>query len=160
MLNFVKTGQTIAEISRFFKVVAIRHLGFVCLPCFWTTHETCGVQNSVGIHAIVSIIRKFENFVCLAWKCLFTPPKLWFSVIWSFLAQPSLFILAWNRHQICWLAYPVHARFSRSKFPADLKTVSSVGSGTCSSACVSGRVCGSKSVLALVPAVSCWWESS
>jgi len=24
-----------------------------------------------------------------------------------FLAQPSQFILAWDRHQICWLAYPV-----------------------------------------------------
>ena len=24
-----------------------------------------------------------------------------------FLPQPSQFILAWNRHQICWLAYPV-----------------------------------------------------
>jgi len=24
-----------------------------------------------------------------------------------FLLQPSQFILAWNRHQICWLAYPV-----------------------------------------------------
>jgi len=25
----------------------------------------------------------------------------------SFLPQPSHFILAWNRHRICWLAYPV-----------------------------------------------------
>jgi len=25
----------------------------------------------------------------------------------SFLPQPSHFILAWDRHQICWLAYPV-----------------------------------------------------
>jgi len=24
-----------------------------------------------------------------------------------FLTQPSQFILAWDRHQICWLAYPV-----------------------------------------------------
>jgi len=24
-----------------------------------------------------------------------------------FLAQPSQFILAWDRHQVCWLAYPV-----------------------------------------------------
>jgi len=24
-----------------------------------------------------------------------------------FLSQPSHFILAWDRHQICWLAYPV-----------------------------------------------------
>jgi len=24
-----------------------------------------------------------------------------------FLAQPSQFILAWDRHQICWLTYPV-----------------------------------------------------
>jgi len=24
-----------------------------------------------------------------------------------FLTQPSQFILAWDRHHICWLAYPV-----------------------------------------------------
>ena len=24
-----------------------------------------------------------------------------------FLQQPSQFIVAWDRHQICWLAYPV-----------------------------------------------------
>jgi len=23
-----------------------------------------------------------------------------------FLTQPSLFILAWDRHRICWIAYP------------------------------------------------------
>ena len=27
-----------------------------------------------------------------------------------FLAQPSQFILAWDWHQICWLAYPVHTK--------------------------------------------------
>ena len=26
----------------------------------------------------------------------------------AFLTQPSLFILAWDRHRICWLAYPVY----------------------------------------------------
>jgi len=30
------------------------------------------------------------------------------SLLWMpFLSQPSQFILAWDRHQICWLAYPV-----------------------------------------------------
>jgi len=29
------------------------------------------------------------------------PPFLWR------MAQPSQFILAWDRHQVCWLAYPV-----------------------------------------------------
>jgi len=76
---------------------------WICLPRFWTTHKAylvvfTGVQKLVGIHAIVSMMWKFEFFLCLAWKCmwiwkfeyfacfawkcLFTPPKLWFWWIW------------------------------------------------------------------------------
>jgi len=55
----------------------------MCLPHFWTTHEAhlvvfTGVQNLVVIYAVVLIIENFEWLACLAWKCLFTPPKLRF----------------------------------------------------------------------------------
>jgi len=33
-----------------------------------------------------------------------------------FLTEPSLFILAWDRHQICWLAYPVATTADERKF--------------------------------------------
>jgi len=33
-----------------------------------------------------------------------------------FLTQPSQFILAWDRHQICWLAYPVAVNFNAFNF--------------------------------------------
>jgi len=41
-----------------------------------------GVQNLAGIHALVLIIWTFEYFARLAWKCLFTPPKLRFVGDW------------------------------------------------------------------------------
>jgi len=52
----------------------------ICILHFWSTDEAylvvfTDVQNLVGIHAVVSIIWKFEYFVSLAWKCLFMPPN-------------------------------------------------------------------------------------
>jgi len=35
------------------------------------------------------------------------PSSLEFLYRMPFLLQPSQFILAWDRYQICWLAYPV-----------------------------------------------------
>ena len=74
--NFVNIGWTAAEIWRFFdffKMAAVRHLGFV-----GTTHEVhlmvfITVQNLVGIDAVVLIICTFFDFASLAWKRLFTP---------------------------------------------------------------------------------------
>ena len=55
---------------RFFKMAAVRHLGFA-ERMFWTTHEEylvffISVQNLVEIGAVVLIIRKFSYFAHLA----------------------------------------------------------------------------------------------
>jgi len=68
------------KISRFFKMAAVRHLGFVW-GHIWTTHcEYFGVsiimQNLVMIAAVVFIIWTFQYLTRLAGKCLFTQPKL------------------------------------------------------------------------------------
>jgi len=39
-----------------------------------------------------------------------------------FLPQPSQFILAWDRHQICWLAYPVAWKYTTQVKMAILAT--------------------------------------
>ena len=91
--DLVEIGQTAAEIWLFLdfsKMMAICHLGFVV--CVWTTHEGhlvvfIAVQNLVGIDAVVLIICMFFDFSSLAWKRLFTPPKLGFLGTASF--EPS-----------------------------------------------------------------------
>ena len=56
---------------------------WICFPHFWTTHEAywlvfTGMQNLVGMHAVVSMTWTFEYFARLAWKYIFTPPpKQW-----------------------------------------------------------------------------------
>jgi len=52
------------------------------------------IGNPAGCHSIQTNQR--PNFII--------PP---FLRRMPFLLQPSQFILAWDRHQICWLAYPV-----------------------------------------------------
>jgi len=57
MPNFVKIGQSFALIFRFFKITAIRHLGFV-LGHIWTTHKEYLVvcitaQNLVTVVSII-----------------------------------------------------------------------------------------------------------
>ena len=42
-----------------------------------------------------------------------------------FLSQPSQFILAWDRHQICWLAYPLACEETKDIF------VYGTGTGIC-----------------------------
>jgi len=62
--NFVAIGQTVAEVWRFSKMAAVRHLRFVVqldthewhLVVFITMH------NFVGIYTVVSIIRKLKYF--------------------------------------------------------------------------------------------------
>jgi len=61
-----------------------------------------GRQNLVGIHGIVLIICKFENFARLACKCLFTPPNLqFFGLLIPYMGKyinrtPKRHILAWK----------------------------------------------------------------
>jgi len=56
---------------RFFKMAAVRHLGFVVCMYIRTTHEGhlvdfIAVQNLVGIGAVVLIICTFIDFASLA----------------------------------------------------------------------------------------------
>jgi len=56
---------------------------WICYVCVWTTHEGhlvvfVTVQNLDVIDAVVLIICMFFDFTSLAWKRLFTPPKLEF----------------------------------------------------------------------------------
>jgi len=66
MPNFAAISQTSADIWRFiifFKLAAIRHLGFTVHVFVVTTHEEhllvfIVVQNLVGINLVVSMIHK------------------------------------------------------------------------------------------------------
>ena len=51
-----------------------------------------------------------------------------------FLPQPSQFILAWNRHQICWLAYPVAWFKSLCKLLLNMSSAVSNGTAKCTGA--------------------------
>ena len=84
MPNFLAIGQTFTKICRF---SIFQYGGFppswICGARVWITHErhlvVCiTVQNLVGIDAVVSITCMFLDFASLAWKCLFTNPKLGF----------------------------------------------------------------------------------
>jgi len=69
-------------IFRFFKMAAIRHLGFVACVLgpptkgIWWSLSLC--TNFVGIDGVVLIICMSFDFTSLAWKRLFTTPKLGF----------------------------------------------------------------------------------
>ena len=85
VLNFIKIGQTVADIWRFngFFQNGGRPTSWICWAPIGTTHDdhlvvSVVVQNLVEIDAVVSIIRNFQYFACLAWKRLFTPLKLFF----------------------------------------------------------------------------------
>ena len=81
--NFVEIGQTIAEILQFihfFKMAAIRHVGYV-LANFGMIHNDnlmvfITVQNFVAIALVVMIIQMFEYFAHLAWKMAIHAPFL------------------------------------------------------------------------------------
>jgi len=65
----------------------------ICYGRVRTTHEGylvvfITVQNLVGIDAAVLIICMFCDFTSLAWKRLFTPPKLGFWGIWPLNGEP------------------------------------------------------------------------
>ena len=70
----------------FSKMAAVRHLGFVMWvigpPTKGVLVVFIAVQNLVGINAVDLIICVFFNFTSLAWKRLFTPPKMGFLGIW------------------------------------------------------------------------------
>jgi len=78
----VKRLQRYSDLKVFFKMAAVRHLGFVGRR-FGTTHDellmvSIVVQNLVEIDAVVLITWNFQYFARLAWKRLFTPQKLGF----------------------------------------------------------------------------------
>ena len=85
MPNFVEIGQSVAKILRFFDFSRWRPSAILDLfGHVWTTNsEYLGVsitlQNLVTIDAVIFIIRTFQYLTRLAGKCLFTPPKLFFS---------------------------------------------------------------------------------
>ena len=65
------SGSREIVIFRFFKMAAVRHLGFTVNLFIWTTHEehlvvSIGVQNLVEIDAVVLKICKFSYFARLA----------------------------------------------------------------------------------------------
>jgi len=66
--TFVKIGQTVLEISKFFnfKMVAIRHLGFVGHILDDPQKVFGKVDHLVGIAAVVSLLQNFEHFASLA----------------------------------------------------------------------------------------------
>jgi len=84
MPNFVKIGQSVAKILRFFDFQdGSRPPSWIRLRHIWTTHSeylwvSITVQNLVMIDAVVFIIWTFQFLARLAGKCLFTPPKLGF----------------------------------------------------------------------------------
>jgi len=76
----VKTRPRYGDISIFQDVG--HPPSWLCCACVQTTHEGylvvfIAVQNLVGIGAVVLIICTFFDFASLAWKRLFTPPKIW-----------------------------------------------------------------------------------
>jgi len=84
MPNFVKIGQSVVKVLRFFdflKMAAVRHHGFVWGIFGPPTVSSCGslsLQNLVMIDAVVFIICTFQYLTCFALKCLFTLKKLGF----------------------------------------------------------------------------------
>jgi len=82
--NRSNRGRDMA-ISRFFPRwwTGGRAPSWICYVWVWTSHKGhlvvfISVQNLVGIDAVVFIICMFFDFMSLAWKPLFTPPKLGF----------------------------------------------------------------------------------
>ena len=82
--NFIKIGQTIAEIWRFngFQNGG-RPPSWICWARIRTTHDDYSVvsivvQNLVDIDEVVSIVWNFQYFAGLAWKRLFSTPKLFY----------------------------------------------------------------------------------
>jgi len=85
MPNFIKIGRTVAEIwwcNGFFQNGS-RPPSWICWAPTGTTVDdhlvvSVVVPNLVKIDAVVSITWNFQYFARLAWKRLFTPPKLGF----------------------------------------------------------------------------------
>jgi len=75
-----------ANISRFFKIAAVRHLGCVCYISVPTTMAYLvvftGVQNLVIIHAVLLIMWNFENFAVWLENTCSRPTKIRFWGIW------------------------------------------------------------------------------
>jgi len=83
-----KSANPLQRYREFFIFPICRPSAILDLLCgyarVWTTYEEhlavfIITQNLVGIDAVVSIICIFY-FVSLAWKCLFTPPKLFLGI--------------------------------------------------------------------------------
>jgi len=86
MPNVVKISCEAIKIFQFFKMAAVRHLGFVW-GLSWMTHEEYLVvsitpQSLVTIDAVVLKIRRFQYLAQIARKGLFVPQKLRFGAIW------------------------------------------------------------------------------
>jgi len=101
--NFIKIGRTIFEISWFFKMAAVRHLGLFGAYLDHPRRVLGGlflVQNLVVIDAVVSILWTFWYLACLAWKCSFCiivfgrlNPLIMMQYQWN----PRFYTLAWVR---------------------------------------------------------------
>ena len=74
----VKRLQTYGDLT-VFKMAAVRHLGFVgrrLRPTTTTFNSLYRCAKFGENRRVVSITWNFQYFARLAWKCLFTPPKL------------------------------------------------------------------------------------
>ena len=85
---------------------------------FWTLSETTRVPEGTFCHLLDFLVQNEDNTgrhtnnpdvlpPYADWLVLPSLPSPPFLCRVSFLTQPSQFILAWDRHQMCWPAYPV-----------------------------------------------------
>ena len=79
----------------------------ICLQCSMHMASIC--LNHIGA-TWIAYMRHIDLHMEITLRAISLPCGIHIIRRMPFLTQPSLFILAWDRHRICWLAYPAYRR--------------------------------------------------